>query len=456
MKKFSLCLLIITTYHSSYGNERLNRIPKNIISPNQHNLGSEANTTRNESQLLNFIETTMDTYVIPGVSVSIVKGGNIVWDKHFGYANIDENILVNRNTMFILSSASKTITATALMQLFQQNLFSLDDDIDTYLPFDINHPDYPEIPITFKMLLSHTSGIKDNWNYMPFYDGDSPIDLNYYLSQYFTPEGEFYDIDLNFTNHAPGTGFSYSNIGVALVGLLAEEISNQTFNEYCIENVFQPLGMNDTYWFLSEIENLDIVASPHQLAEGSTDSLIVLENYGYSDYPAGQLRTTSNSLAKFLSAFINDGFYNGIQILNPETIETMKTIHYPDIAYDQGLIWYYKNLNESNLFGHGGSDLGSVTEMFLSSSDDIGIVLLSNSRNHEGMALIESSIFDFATETDFIASGDINSDSILTEDDITVLVNLILEGRYNFISDLNYDNNSDVFDLLELINIVIQ
>ena len=92
----------------------------------------------------------------------------------------------------------------------------------------------------------------------------------------------------------------------------------------------------------------------------------------------------------------------------------------------------------------------------LSSSDDIGIVLLSNSRNHEGMALIESSIFDFATETDFIASGDINSDSILTEDDITVLVNLILEGRYNFISDLNYDNNSDVFDLLELINIVIQ
>jgi hypothetical protein len=105
MKKFSLCLLIITTYHSSYGNERLNRIPKNIISPNQHNLGSEANTTRNESQLLNFIETTMDTYVIPGVSVSIVKGGNIVWDKHFGYANIDENILVNRNTMFILSSS---------------------------------------------------------------------------------------------------------------------------------------------------------------------------------------------------------------------------------------------------------------------------------------------------------------------------------------------------------------
>ena len=74
--------------------------------------------------------------------------------------------------------------------------------------------------------------------------------------------------------------------------------------------------MNDAYWFLSEIENMNQIASPHQLAEGSTDSLVVLENYGYSDYPAGQLRTTSNDLAKFLSAFNNDGLYNGIKLLN--------------------------------------------------------------------------------------------------------------------------------------------
>mgnify|MGYP003305563931 CR=1 FL=1 len=91
--------------------------------------------------------------------------------------------------------------------------------------------------------------------------------------------------------------------------------------------------------------------------------------------------------------------------MNLETIEIMKTIHYPEAAYDQGLIWYFKSLNGSNVFGHGGSDIGSVTEMFLSSSDNIGIVLLSNSRNNEGMALIESAVFDYATETDFIPSG---------------------------------------------------
>ena len=215
----------------------------------------------------------METHLIPGIQISVVKGGNIVWNKYFGYANIDENILVDENTMFILSSASKTITATALMHLFQQNLFSLDDNVNDHLSFDINHPDFPDIPITIKMLLSHTSGIKDNWNFMPFYDGDSPIDLDYYLNQYFTPGGEFFDINSNFTDYSPGTSFSYSNIGAAIVGLLAEEISNQSFNEYCIENIFQPLGMNDAYWFLSEIENLNQMASPHQLAEGSIATL---------------------------------------------------------------------------------------------------------------------------------------------------------------------------------------
>ena len=94
------------------------------------------------------------------MQISVVKGGNIVWNKYFGYANIDENILVDDNTMFILSSASKAITATALMHLFEQSLFSLDDNVNDHLSFDINHPEFPEVPITIKMVLSHTSGIK--------------------------------------------------------------------------------------------------------------------------------------------------------------------------------------------------------------------------------------------------------------------------------------------------------
>ena len=449
----NLSLVLIFIFLSiSYGNQKLYRFPKDVFSLDQYSV--ETNDSRDEVELLSFIESTMEIHLIPGLSISIVKGGNIVWEKHFGYANINENILVNENTMFILSSASKTVTAAALMHLFQQNLFILNDNINDYLPFEVSHPDYPEVPITFKMLLSHTSGIKDNWNFMPFYDGDSPLELNYYLNQYFTPNGEFYDSDLNFTEYNPGTSFSYSNIGAALIGLLTEEISGQPFNEYCIENFFEPLGMDDAHWFLSEIENLNQVASPYQLANGSIDSLTMLENYGYSDYPAGQLRTTSNSLAKFMSVFINNGMHNGIEILNPETIELIKTVHYPNAASDQGLIWYYKNLNGETLFGHSGSDLGSVTEMFTLFSNNLGIVLLSNSRNHEGMAQIENAVFNYAMEADFIPSGDLNSDDAINDEDFDLLVNLILTEQYFYTSDLNRDNRLDILDLLELIEII--
>ena len=82
-----------------------------------------------------------------------------------------------------------------------------------------------------------------------------------------------------------------------------------------------------------------------------------------------------------MSAYINGGVYNGARILDSETIELIKAIHYPAVNSMQGLMWYYKNENGRNLFGHNGGDLGSSTEMFISFSDNLGVVLLTNSNN---------------------------------------------------------------------------
>ncbi len=443
----------------------------------------------------------METHLIPGVSISIVKDNNIVWEEQLGYANIINDVLVDENTMFILSSISKTITATALMQLFENGLFELDDDIDNYLPFNVNHPDYPLVPITFKMLLSHSSGIKDNWNVMTYYDGDPELGLSYYLNQYLTPEGEFYNSNLNFTNSMPGTNYTYTNNGVALIGLLVEEISNQAFNHYCSENIFEPLSMNNAFWFLSEIDNLDQVALPYQMTSGSGDSCFIIgcgiydqsnpcfcdsvcteygdccydyedvcgedgtgsnpgnlteyEHYGYADYPSGQLRTTSNNLAKFMSAYMNDGVYNGVRILNSDTIELMKTIHNPISNSMQGLMWYYKNSNGRELFGHNGSDTGSSTEMFISFSENIGVVLLTNSNNYDAMIQIENNLFDFAEETNFMLIGDINNDGIINILDIIQMVNLILVNEYSNSADINDDGIVNILDVVQIVTIIL-
>ena len=93
--------------------------------------------------------------------------------------------------------------------------------------------------------------------------------------------------------------------------------------------------------------------------------------------------------------------------------------------------------------------------MFISFSNNLGVVLLSNSRNHEGMAQIENAVFNYAVETDFIATGDLNSDDVIDSHDIDILVNLIMIGEYTFLSDLNSDNKLDILDLLELVEIII-
>ncbi len=467
----------------------------------RNDLSLKINTNRSEEELVAFIQTIMNTYSIPGLSIAVIKNQNIVWENYFGYANISDEVLVDENTMFILSSVSKTVTATALMQLFEDDLFELEDDIDNYLPFNVNHPDYPFIPITFKMLLSHTSGIQDNWGVMPYYEGDSPLELSYYLFEYLTPGGQFYNSNLNFTNSVPGTNYSYSNIAAALIGLLVEEISSQSFNEYCQENIFNPLEMDNVSWFLSDINSLDQVALPYTTNGGSGNTCydigcgiyddsnpcfcdpacvyyndccfdyeaICGENgtgssglelqeqahYGYSDYPSGQLRTTANNLAKFVSAYLNNGVYNDIPILDEETIELIKTSHYPEVDSEQGLIWYYKNQNGRQLFGHNGGDVGSLTEMFISYSDNIGVVLLSNSTNYNGVIEIEKAIFDFAEQSNFIVIGDVNEDSLVNIQDIILVIEFILNNTYNNLADLNEDSIIDILDIVILVDIIL-
>ena len=501
MNKYIITILLFNSLSSQIiENNFLNRTKYNLKTRQQSII--QSNNYRDEEELLQFIESTMQTHLIPGLSISIVKDEHIVWEKYFGYADISDEILVDEETMFILSSVSKTITATALMQLWEQGLFGLDDNINNYLPFNVVHPDYPFSEISFKMLLSHTSGIKDNWSVMDYYDGDSELELGYYLEQYFVFGGEFYNSNSNFTDSAPGTNRRYSNIGAALIGYLVETISNQSFNEYCYDNIFMPLNMSNAYWFLSEISDLTQVAMPYSLSGGSGDTCYEIGcgiydesnpccwdaacvgyndccpdyeevcgedgtggsqtnlseqyHYGYSDYPSGQLRTSSNNLAKFMAAYINGGIYNGVRILDSETVELIKTIHYPDVASQQGLIWYYKNSSGRTLLGHNGGDIGSSTEMFVNFEDNIGVVVFTNSSNYDATIQIENALFDFAEQTTFSVLGDINSDGLINILDVILVINIILEAdSFDGLADINLDGQIDVLDIVQIINIIL-
>ena len=330
-------------------------------------------------------ETELDTYIlnameeshIPGLGVAVVSQGEIVWTSGYGWANIEDELAVTPDTLFMLASVSKTVTATALMQLYEQGEFGLDDDINNHLPFTVRNPHSPSTPITFRMLLTHTSSIIDSDTILDLYSvGDSPILLGDFVRGYFTEGGTYYSASNNFDRDTPGTYWEYSNMGATLAGYLVEVIANQGFSEYCDEHIFQPLSMNETSWFIDGLDKTH-VARPYQwsMALGYE----AYEHYGYPDYPDGQLRTSVNQLARFLAAFMNDGTYGGAQILHPSTVQEMHRRQASGLDPDQGIIWFYGDLGEQGeVFGHNGGDDGVSTMMFYRPSDELGVILLSN------------------------------------------------------------------------------
>jgi|GEM_PF-803818 len=331
------------------------------------------------SALDSFLIAFMSTNHVPGLAACIIKKDSIVWQGYYGYADISKNKPVTDSTIFMLASVSKTIMATALMQLYEAGRFQLDDSVNGYLPFSVRNPYHPSVPITFKMLLTHTSSIQDNYGAMPYVIGDDTMPLGTYLHEYFTPGGIYYSPSLNFYTYVPGTTWNYSNIGATLAGYLVEVISGVPFDRYCRDSVFSRLQMPNTAWFLRDLDTTRI-ARPYTYSSGT-----YIDNglYGYPDYPDGQLRTTVASLARFLMANMNWGELEGSRILDSSIVRLMRTVYVPTCPglYSDnqwGLIWFKEKWSGYGLWGHTGGDAGVATSIWLSESDTTGVLFLSN------------------------------------------------------------------------------
>lgn len=337
------------------------------------------------------IQQLMAANHIPGVSACVVKNGQIIWTGSYGQANIEAGRAVTDSTVFMLASVSKTVTMTALMQLWEVGEFELDDDVKDYLPFDLSNPNHPSLPITFRQLLSHTSSLRDNWavGRATYVQGDTPWTLANFAFAYFDPAGSLYDAEANFHTWAPGTGYSYCNHGFMLAGYLVETVSGQTFADYCRDHIFAPLGMDETSWFVADLDTTHI-AMPY----GYADGLYRPEgHYGYADYPAGTLRTSAPQLAQFLIAFGNYGTVGTATMLESATVETITTVHYPLQRANQGLAWYSGYVAGEHVWQHEGGDLGVSTIASYSFARRLGVIVLTNRESSAGTKDIRTLLF---------------------------------------------------------------
>jgi CubicO group peptidase (beta-lactamase class C family) len=341
----------------------------------------------------------------PAISVAIVHGDEIVWSFGTGWADREHGIRADGNTAYMLASVSKTVTCAGLMTLVEEGSLDLDIDVNDYLPFEVRVPARPSAAITMRMLLTHTSAIRDRFKVWgrPYSDptlyfhGDSPIALGDFLRSYLVPGGAEYRRDANFYERRPGREYAYSNIAVALAGYVAEVIAGQDFDELCRERILRPLGMHQSGFRLADVTTPNL-AMPYRL-DDETGAFVPYFQYGYPDYPDGALRTSAHHLAAWLAAFMNDGAFDGARVLRRDTVREIRRNQLRDVvSWHQGLIWYGASPRGYFRIGHTGGDFGVSTRMFFRPDRRLGVVSLTNSslggRRWEAFRAIDLRIFD--------------------------------------------------------------
>lgn len=368
------------------------------------------------SDLDNEILSSMDKDQIVGLSAAFVKDGKVIWSKGYGFSDLEREKQAGADTIYRIASISKTVAATALMQLWEQGRFGLDDDISDYLGFPVRNPNFPDDKITFRMLMTHTSSILDNGSHGGYTaainSSNTPL-----LQDILSPGGSYYD-SATWADYRPGAGFTYSNFGTGIIASLVEKISGERFNDYCKNHIFDPLGMKASYELagLTHLDRLAALYRPNDkgefipvfdyIADGEVPKSKVYNQPLGNAYkgPAGSIRTSAPDLAKFMIAHINGGVYENTRILKSDTVDLMHQMQW----FGNGLDGFYKqkglnfhitdSLAGRRLTGHAGQSYGLISDMYFDRDENSGVILIINGGSYKykesGFTSIEETIIN--------------------------------------------------------------
>ena len=318
---------------------------------------------------------------IPGAVVVVVKGGQPLTERGFGYADVATGKPVDpENTLFRPGSVSKLFTWTAVMQQVQAGKLDVDADVNRYLDFKI--PPKDGKPITLRNLMTHTPGFAETAKWLIMFGEDKkPNSLRGALTRQI-PERIY----------APGTMPAYSNYGASLAGYIVERVSGEPFDQYVQRHIFAPLGMAHSTFAQPLPTNLRPLMSK-AYKTGTNDP----QPYEIIDLaPAGALASTGADMGKFMIAHLN----NGRPLLNPQTAQLMHApANKPFSALPaMALGFYHEDRNGLNIVGHGGDTVFFHSDLHLFLDKNVGLYISMNSLGKDGAAhaLREELLQDFA------------------------------------------------------------
>ena len=325
-------------------------------------------TTQKQLEKIHTIENHLDelnTQNSINGAVLIAINDTVIFEKAYGYANLNYKIPNTLNTKFNIASMGKMFTGVAIMQLVQKGLVSLDNSVGEFLPDYQNK--VVRDSVTVHQLLTHTSGLRD---FMTSEYYETSKDRYRSLSDY---SNLFETQELAFK---PGTEFSYCNSDYLVLGRIIEKVSEMTFDEYLEKNIFQKLDMNNTGNYMND-HVIDSVAT------GYTHSIIypdkVMSNIYISSVsggPAGGGYSTIEDIFKF-----SKGVKNHI-LLNAKNTETLTSGKVDENTYAYGFTDIYSN--QHRIIGHSGGHFGIACELRIYQDIDYTVVLMTNRDAEDG------------------------------------------------------------------------
>lgn len=359
---------------------------------------------KTSTELDSFFKKIIEEQKYVGLGACIIKDNRVFWNGCYGYSDLEKKTPLNSENIFPLMSLSKTVTAFALLMLYEEGLFQLDEDINKYLPIEVKNPNYPHISITFRMLLNHTAGFEDvmptglripeNVGRPPSSIGDSKITLDEYIKDLLTPEGRYYSTEY-FSLGEPGKKYSYSNIGYSLIGYLVEKIANQDFSDFCKEKIFDPLEMRNTSWHLRDLDTAKVIFAYNFSPEDTIPNYKKVQHFGEPGYPAGMMRTTFDDFTNFIVMLLNEGRFRDNQLVRRETIDVllapqnMKNI--PSRSHkviDRSLAWLIIEDADSEFYTMNGFSGSMFAAAYFSKTGKTGIIYYFTGINMKNMNAI--------------------------------------------------------------------
>jgi CubicO group peptidase (beta-lactamase class C family) len=320
------------------------------------------------------MERVMEKNSAVGLAVAVVKGGEIIYTGSFGYKNLEDSTLLSDGDLFRIASISKSFTTTALLTLLEGGLLSLDQDVSELTGFVVRNPAFPDVVITVKMLLSHTSSLNDTQGYFNL-DILNPEKNKEYAKCY--------------NEYEPGTKYQYCNLGFNTLGAIAERLAGERFDQFTRHKLLAPLGLYasfnpDSLDRTKYVTLYDSIAQPAAYVSRAKqlDSGYVM---GYSTplfSPTGGMKISATDLAKYMVMHMNYGALpNGERIISEETSRLMQSAVVETgegESYGLALRQTDNFIPGERMIGHTGSAYGLYSAMFFEPEKKFGIVLMTN------------------------------------------------------------------------------